>query len=480
MCLHICFILNFVTKIIVKFKELRMFLNKGDVVKLQIDNITSGGEGIGRIQGYPIFVANTAIGDNIEAEITLANKKYGKANLIKVLEPSADRIEPKCKIYKVCGSCQWHHIGYEKQLEYKKNNVIDCFNKFYGKNLLVKDVISSDNIYNYRCKIQYPVRQTKNSKRIIAGYYKENSHELVNVKYCPIQPEIIDQITEFLRTESKELDISAYNEKTKKGLLRHFVFRYGYSNDEILFTAVVNANKTPQSIKLLCENVFEKFPEIKGSLINFNTTASNLILTDKFELITGKNHLIEELQGRKFKISAGSFFQVNPSAAIKLFNVVENMLKEKINLVTLLDVYAGVGSFSIWLKDIVENITAVEYSSHSAIDAQENIKLNNCEDKINYIEGNADNILSELVKLNKSYEVVLLDPPRKGCSPDALKAAANLAEKNIIYVSCNPATLARDTAILEQLNFNPEYVQPVDMFCQTHHVECVVMFNRAN
>lgn len=453
-------------------------MKKNDVLELKIDNITNGGEGIGRIDGYPVFVENTAIEDVIKVKLTVANKRYAKGQIVEIVEPSTHRIEPKCRIFKVCGGCQWHHIDYAKQLEYKKIIIKDCFRKFAKIDVPVNDVIPSDNIYNYRCKVQYPVQQTKNSKRILAGYYKKNSHDIINIKHCPIQPSIIDEITEYLRLRAQELGITAYEEETNTGMLRHFVFRIGYSSDKMLLTIVINAPKPLEIAEALCQDIAQKYPQIEGTLLNFNTTGSNLILGNKFHLVTGNDFLIEELKGRKYKISAGSFFQVNPSAGVKLFDVTEEIIKSKTDNPTILDVYAGVGSFSIWLKDLAKEITAIDSSSHSSMDAVENIKLNNCEQKITYIEGNADNILTELVEKNSNYDVVILDPPRKGCSPEVLESAASLANKYIIYVSCNPSTLARDTAILAELNYTPEFIQPVDMFCHTHHVECVMLFSK--
>lgn len=453
-------------------------LNKSDIIEIKIDSLAHGGEGIGRHEGIPVFVAETAPGDVVKAEIISAKQNYAKAKLVEVIEPSPHRIKPFCPIAKACGGCQWQHIAYDEQLKAKKKIVEDSFKKIAGVDVPVKDVLACENTTEYRCKVQYPVQQTKNSKRFLAGYYKKGSHDLVNIKYCPIQAKIIDEITEYIRDKAQQLELTAYNERTKKGLIRHIVYRYSYTHKNLALIIVINSQKSNEKLATLCNAVKSKFKEIIGVLVNFNTKGTNVILGNNYQLINGQDYIEENLEGRKFKISAGSFFQVNPPSAVKMFNEAESAIKSRLQNPTVLDVYAGVGSFTIWLKDIASKIVAIEENPYAVSDARENLKLNNCEDKITYLEGNADKLLADLANENTKFDVVVLDPPRKGCAKEAIDAIIKLAEKYIIYVSCDPATLARDVKILNENGFIPEYVQPVDMFCHTYHIESIVVLKR--
>lgn len=363
-----------------------------------------------------------------------------------------------------------------RAVKIKKLIIQECMQKIAGLEIPVKEVISGDEITEYRCKVQYPVQQTKISKRFLAGYFKKNTHEVVNIKYCPIQPRIIDEITEFLRNKAKELNLTAYSEKRKKGLIRHFVFRYNQTNKNLLLTIVINDKKIYPNLKKLCLETKKQFLEIAGVLINFNTTHSNLILGDKTELLEGTGFIEEVLEGKTFKISAESFFQVNPTAAKKMFLEVRKIVEEKGEKFSVLDVYAGSGSFSIFLSDLASRITAVEENESSVNDGIENLKINKI-NNISFMKGNADNVLKDLEEKQEKFDVVVLDPPRKGCSETVINSVKNLANKYIIYISCNPSTLARDIKLLSD-NFIPEFIQPVDMFCHTYHVESITVLSR--
>lgn len=458
-------------------------IKNGDIIDLNIEKLTYGGEGLGRTDGIPVFVPETVSGDEIKAEITSVKKNFAKAVIKEIITPSEYRIKPFCPLAKACGGCQWQHISYEEQLRSKKKIIEECIQKIAGIDVPVKDLIRSDEIAEYRCKIQYPVQQTKVSKRFLAGYYRKSTHDIVNIKYCPIQPRIIDEIAEFLRKKAQELELTAYNEKRKTGLIRHFVFRYSQTNKDLLLTIVINAKESNEIIEELCVSAKNEFNELSGVLVNFNTKNSNVILGDKTELITGNKYIEEILDSKTFRISAESFFQVNPLTAQKMFSEVRNIVEEKYSRnndnnsekPSILDVYSGSGSFSIFLADLASNILAVEESDSSVEDGLENLKLNKIKN-IFFLKGNADNMLKDLAEENRKYDVVILDPPRKGCSESVIESVKKLAGKHIIYISCNPSTLARDIKLLSD-NFIPEFIQPVDMFCHTYHVESIVLLN---
>ena len=333
-------------------------------------------------------------------------------------------------------------------------------------------MIKSPEIREFRSKIQYPVTQTKVSKRIIAGYYKKGSHELVNIKYCPIQPKIIDKITEFIRKTAQELNISGYNEKTHKGDLRHIVYRYSKSENECIVIFVVNDTKLNDKFKKLSKKLMAEFAHIKGCLINYNTKKSNLIMTDDTRKIDGENYITEKVEDKIYKISANSFFQVNIGSAKNIFNTVKDIILKNYQKPRLLDAYSGVSSFGIWLSDAASEVVSVEEAPSATKDAAENVKLNGIKN-LTALNGDAKEIFEELVQKGEKFDVTLLDPPRKGCEKASLDYAIKLTKTAIIYVSCNPSTLARDLKYLHENGFKTKYIQPVDMFCHSYHIESV-------
>ena len=455
-------------------------LKNGDITRINIDSLAYGGEGVGKIDGLTVFVPDSVSGDELEIELISVKKSFAKGKIVKIINPSTHRIKPFCALFNVCGGCQWQHISYDEQIRAKKKIVEDNIKKIAHLDVPVNDVLPGDYNAEFRCKVQYPVQQTKVSRRFLAGYYKKASHELVNIKYCPIQPDIINKITQFVREKAIELSLTAYNEKHRKGLIRHLVYRYSQTQKKLIVIVVINAEKITPEVVELCRAIRLEFPEVAGTLINFNKTNTNLILGRKTELITGKDFVEETLAGRKFKISANSFFQVNPSAAVKMFDTVYDIIKNKGGKPSILDVYSGVGSFSIWIKSLASAITAIEENPHAVKDALENIKLNSDIEGANIetIEGNADEILQKFIESNIKFDVTILDPPRKGCSEEALNSVVSLTDKYIIYVSCNPSTLARDMKFLFEKGFIPEFIQPVDMFCHTYHIESIAVLTK--
>ena len=313
--------------------------------KVEIKSLVYGGAGVGHLDnGKTVFVDDVVDGDFIEAEIYSDKKHFAFACVKNLLTPSKYRIDPVCKLSKVCGGCQWQHVDYEHQLDVKTRIVKDTLQKALKKEIYVERTIASPDNLQYRCKVQMPVSQTKTSKRILAGYFKKNSHELVNIKYCPIQPDIIGEICEYLKEAIQKKNIRAYDEKTQKGMIRHFVFRYSSTNKKILLIFVVNSKSTAPDLRIVADEVRHKFPQISGVCVNFNKQNSNVIMGENFELISGDDFIEENLEGRIYHISKGSFFQVNPRSALNIFKTAEDMLKSQFNgkIPVLLDAYSGV------------------------------------------------------------------------------------------------------------------------------------------
>lgn len=456
-----------------------MTLELKEIVEIKIDRLTYGGDGIGKTDNFVVFVENSAIGDLLKVEITEVKKSFAKGKIVEILEPSKTRVEPKCKLIEQCGGCNWQHIDYKSQLDAKKEAIEYNIKRIGGLDVPIKDVLPSENPYHYRCKVQYHAEEIKGSDLIKIGYYEKGSNHVVDIDNCPIQPEILDKISNHIRENSKGFDI--YNDKTNSGLLKHVVFTYSMSKNELFIIFVLNLTKIPKSIERLALSCHEKFPEVVGTLANFNTKKTSMILGRGMKLIKGQDYVTEQLEDKTYRITAGSFFQVNPSSAITMFNTVKNIITERMDKPTILDVYAGVASFAIWLKDIATDITAIEEYPQAIKDARVNIDLNKHIEgsEIDIIQGNADKVLKDLANKGKSFEVVVLDPPRKGCSLVAIDSASKLAEKYIIYVSCNPATLGRDLKLLSERGFTAEYIQPLDMFCQTYHVESITVLKKS-
>lgn len=454
-------------------------MQKGDKLELFVEKLVFEGAGLARCGEAVVFVDGAAPQEKVLAEIISVNKNFAKARVIEILEKSPHRVKPFCSLANVCGGCCWQHVDYEEQLRQKKQIVSETLRKIAGEGFDVRDVIPSPKIKEFRHKIQYPVSQTKVSKRILAGYYKKNTHELVNIKHCPIQPEIIDEITEFIRNEAVKCGVSGYNEKKHKGLLRHIVFRHSVWDGNVLVNFVVNDKKISTNLKQLAQSVFSRFDCVIGCSANFNTQKTNTILGNRSETIVGQSFYKEKLGEKIYQISAGSFFQVNPGSALNILNTVKSMITAELDSPRILDAYSGVGSFGIFLGDIAKSVTCVEDFPPATADAFENVKHNGYKN-FEILTGDAKVQLESLLIAKKTFDVVIVDPPRKGLAPEAVKTAALLSENLIVYVSCNPSTLARDLKLFKAEGFQTLYVQPVDMFCHTYHIENVALLKKSD
>ncbi len=448
-----------------------------DILNVTAEKLVYEGSALSRVDSFPIFIDSACPEDKLKIKIKKSNKNYASAEILEITEPSPHRVKPFCPLHNVCGGCGWQHIDYNFQLEQKQNIVFETVKKITGKEIEVKPVLKSPLTKEYRYKVQYPVSQTKVSKRLLIGYYKKGSHELVNIKFCPIQPKIIDKITDFIRKAAQELEISGYNEKTGKGELRHIVFRYSGSENECIVIFVVNNTKTNEKFKKLSKKIMKEFAHVKGCLINYNTSRSNLILTQDTRKIDGQNYITEKIDDKIYKISANSFFQVNIGSAKNIFDTVKDIIEKNYPNPRILDAYSGVSSFGIWLASGAAEVVSVEEAPSATKDAAENIKLNNIKN-LTALNGDAKNIFENLVQKGEKFDVVLLDPPRKGCEKDSLDFAVKLTKKALIYVSCNPSTLARDLKYLHENGFCTKYIQPVDMFCHSYHIESVAWLEK--
>lgn len=446
----------------------------GDEIELKIEKLVAGGEGLARFEERAVFVENTAPDDLIFARVTQVNSNLVKAEIIDIIEPSPSRIKPKCAMAKICGGCEWQHVDYETQLRQKRQIVQETLKKFLGEHIEVKRVIPSPKIYEFRTKIQYPATQTKVSKRILAGYYKKKTHELINIKHCEIQPPVLDGIIEDVKAKAQELGIYAYEEKRHSGELRHIILRWSEAFSNCLLVLVVNSNSASKEIVELLKFIYEKYEIVAGCLVNFNERKTNVIMGKETNLICGEGFYKEKLEDITYKIGAKSFFQVNPGSAVNILNVAKKMILENTIKPRILDAYSGVGTFGIWMSDIANEVFCVEEVEEAAQLAQENAELNSASN-LTVKGGDVSKIFEELKAYKKEFDVIILDPPRKGVEENALIDLLSFNPQIIIYVSCNAATLSRDLKFLHKNGYKTEYVQPVDMFCHTHHIESVAM-----
>ena len=437
---------------------------------VEIEELSNLGAGIAKHEGKVIFVENTCPGDRVKIKITKQNKTYSFGQLVEIINPSKHRVNPFCPMQKVCGACQIQFIDYKEQLKIKQQIVKDYSRNL---NLEVGETVPSPEIKGYRHKIQYPVSETKNSKRIIAGYYKPKSHEIVNIKYCPIQPEICDEIIDYIRENAPKYNISGYREKSHSGILKHIVIRSSAETGNNLLVMVINDNKISKQIKQFGEDIYNRFDKISGVCVNFNNKKTNLILSNKTQILCGEDYIEEKLCGITFKIGANTFFQVNPKSAENIFQYVKQYIKENFESPTILDAYAGIAAFGIVMSNISQKVVSVEENQESINLAKEVLELN----KIHNVDLYAMDTAKYLETTEQKFDVTILDPPRKGCTQESLDGVLKVTKSKIIYVSCNPQTLARDLEYLISKGGKVNFIQPFDMFCHTYHVESVAVID---
>ena len=447
-------------------------MNINDEFIVKIEKLSNLGTGITRVEGQIVFVENACPEDILKIKITKVNKNYAKAQSIEIITPSVHRVKPFCPLHNVCGSCQMQFIDYDYQLVLKKQIVEDALKTIGKIDIPVNNPIRSPHIKAFRHKVQCPVSQTKVSGRLLAGYYKPQSHEIVNIKYCPIQPEICDKIIDFIRQNASKYNISGYKEKKHSGDLRHIVIRYSSQNEKNLVTLVFNSSKLLDKYKTFAMSIFNEFENVAGVCINLNNKKTNVILGRETECVCGKDFIEEKILDKTFKIGADTFFQINPKSAENIFKYVKDEIS-KHNNPTVLDAYAGIAAFGIAVCDVCRKVVSVEENKNSINKAYEALEINN----IKNVELHANDTTKYLKSIKKKFDITILDPPRKGCTEESLEETLKHTKEKIIYISCNPATLARDLKFLIEKGCTLESIQPFDLFCHTFHVENVAIIN---
>ena len=463
--------------------EQKLNLKKNQEISLTIEDFTKEGEGLGKYQGFPFFVKDTVIGDEVRVSITKLKKNYGYARLVEIVTPSKDRVTPPCPVARQCGGCKLQQISYEKQLSFKKSLVEGCLMRIggFGKEDIeqkIEPVYGMEEPWHYRNKAQFPVGYDKEGN-LVAGFYAGRTHSLVANTNCAIQAEVTHPIVEKVLTYMKENKISAYDEKNHSGLVRHILTRIGFTTGEIMVCLIVNGTK--KQLKHI-DKLVDDLKTIEGMtsiIVNTNTDKTNKILGLRCETVWGQDYIEDYIGNIKYQIGPLSFYQVNPQQTKVLYSKALEYAELK-GQELVWDLYCGIGTISLFLAQKAKQVYGVEIIKEAIDDARRNAALNHM-DNVEFFVGKAEEVVpAQYEKTGIHPDVIVVDPPRKGCDAILLNTMLDMAPKRIVYVSCDPATLARDLKILCEEKYTLEKVSVVDQFSHSVHVESVCALKRVD
>ncbi|QGQ94154.1 23S rRNA (uracil(1939)-C(5))-methyltransferase RlmD [Paenibacillus psychroresistens] len=451
------------------------------------------GEGVGRVDGFTLFIHGALPGEQVLVRVVKLKKQFGYGKLIKVLKVSPERVEAPCTIYKQCGGCQLQHLSYEGQLKYKRQMVVDSLErigklavrhsgeersqgqgvKLGEEGILVHPTIGMSDPWRYRNKAQVPIAQVDGN--LVGGFYAQGSHRIIDMDTCLIQHENNDEVIRRVKSISREMGISAYDEATHKGLLRHVVVKIGVRTGEMMLVLVTNGETIPH-VETLIMKIRHKIPNVKSICHNVNREKTNVIFGNRTSVLWGAEFIHDYIGDIKFEISARSFYQVNPIQTEVLYQKALDYAGLTGNEIVI-DAYCGIGTISLFLAKNARHVYGVEIVGEAIADARRNAKLNDLRN-VSFAVGKAEEIIPAWRADGIVPDVIVVDPPRKGCEPELLETMLEMRPKRIVYVSCNPATLARDLTRLVEGGYVVTEAQPVDMFPHTVHVEAVVLLVR--
>lgn len=467
----------------------------GQRLQLNIEDMAAGGESVGRSGNFVFFIPQGAPGDEVEVEITEVRKNFGRAKIVRIIRPSARRITPACPVYSNCGGCQYQHIAYDFQLQIKTKAVKDALGHLTKlAPIKVHPCRKMEHPWNYRNKVQTvisakpflfagqdkpvleasgvvaPTGSNRPAFRPYLGFYAQGSHRVVKIEECPIQDALNNKALQAAREAMEKLQWPAYNEKDGSGLVRYLMTRASLNTRQVLLV-VVSAQPRLPNLQEFLNHVRRKVPSLVGVFLNFNPHQTNVVLGTRNQLLWGKDYLVEEVAGLKFQVSPTSFFQVNTKGLQALYEILDAYcdVRDKDQVV---DLYCGVGSLSLFLAKKAKKVLGVDISAEAIEDAVVNSDLNGFKNT-DFLAGSSEKVLPALYRKGQRFSLALLDPPRKGCELEVLQTIGRMKIPKVVYVSCNPASLARDLEILAGLGYTTHEIQPLDMFPQTYHVECV-------
>ena len=460
-------------------------MNKNDIVTVEITDIGVSGEGIGHVDGYTLFIKDAVIGDVVEAKVMKAKKNYGYARLMKVITPSEYRVEPKCAFARRCGGCQIQEMSYDRQLVFKDQKIRGNLERIGGFtkdqiDTVMQPVVGMEHPFGYRNKAQFPFGTDKEGNPI-TGFYAGRTHDIIANTDCALGVEQNKEILEIILQYMRENKIKSYDEKTGKGLIRHALIRYGFKTKEIMVCLVVNGKKLPKA-----ERLIEKLIQIEGMTsitISPNTRRDNVIMGDSYEILWGQGYITDYIGNVKYQISPLSFYQVNPVQTEKLYGLALEYADLKGDE-TVWDLYCGIGTISLFLAQKAKQVYGVEIVPQAIDDAKENAKINAI-DNAEFFVGKAEEVLPEYyAEYEREHngetahaDVIVVDPPRKGCDETLLETIVKMQPEKVVYVSCDSATLARDLKYLCANGYEIKMCRGVDQFPQSVHVETVVLLS---
>ncbi len=450
-------------------------LKKNELIQLKITGLTSEGSGVGHYNGMAVFVAGAAVGDDLTCVIIKAKPNYAIGKIQQILTPSEDRTPSDCSVFPRCGGCVFRHMTYEAELRHKEQRVRDSFARIGHLDVSVSPICGGARYNHYRNKAQYPVA-TLNG-RLVAGFYAPFSHRVIGCRNCLLQPPEFENLLNVFARWAEKYKIPTYDERTGRGLLRHIYLRKAFGTGEIMVCAVINGERLYKAQELTA--ALRKADEnVKTVLVNRNNEDTNVILGKENDVLYGPGYIEDVLCGKRFRVSPLSFYQVNHDQAERLYaKAAEFALAGGAD--TVMDLYCGAGTIGLTMADQVEKLIGVEIVPEAVADAKVNAKLNDAKNA-EFICGDAAKAAAVLNARGEKPDAVILDPPRKGCDASLLRTVAEMGPERIVYVSCDPATLARDCAVLDGLGYKVKEVCPFDLFPRTAHCEAVCKLLRSD
>ncbi|MCT3099464.1 23S rRNA (uracil(1939)-C(5))-methyltransferase RlmD [Lactococcus lactis] len=448
---------------------------KNDIFEAEVLDLTHEGQGVVKIDSFPFFVDNALPGERIKMHVLKVGKSFGFGRVDEFISQSKHRVTQLNLDYLRTGIADFGHLSYDEQVKFKHKQVVDILRKTAGKSdYPVLPVVEAIKTINYRNKAQIPVQMVDGL--LNTGFYRKNSHTLIPVEDFYIQHPEIDAVVLFLRDEFRKINLQAYDEKTRKGWLRNIVVRRAFHTGEMMITLVVTSKKLPEKVELVIDHLVERFTNIKSVQLNINSGTGSFILGKEFILLYGKDFITDLMLDKTYQISAPAFYQVNTPQAEKLYETAYEFAGLKPGDVVI-DAYSGIGTIGISMADRVAKVYGMEVVPAAVENAKRNAQLNELENT-HYEVGTAEKIMPKWLSEGIKPDVIFVDPPRKGLDEGFIKAAAMMNPRRIVYISCNPATFARDVVRFEAEGYLLDKVQPVDLFPQTHHIELVASFNK--
>lgn len=448
-------------------------LIKNQIYEALVTDYTAQGQGVAHIDGCAVFIPNAIAGERVTVRIEKAQKTWAVGKIVELLEKSPHRVNRDCPVAKLCGGCDFWHMDYEEETRLKAQRVLDSLNRLGGESLTSLEITPAPTCLGYRNKAQYPVSQ-KNG-RVYAGFFRAGTHQVVENQRCRILPQEIDACKDAVVAYANQVGVSAYDEETGKGLLRHIFVRRGAVSRQILVCLVVNGNAIPKREALIGR--LKKVPGFTSLTLSVNRRPGNTILGDRFVTLYGPGWIEDRLCGLNFRLSPRSFYQVNHDQAEKLYRAAISLADiQKTD--TVLDLYCGVGTITLAMASSAGRVIGVEVIPQAVADAEDNARRNGIQNAA-FFCGDAGQAALELERTGTKADVVVVDPPRKGLSGDTIDALARFSPKRLVYVSCDPATLSRDVTLLKQQGFRLQSAQVFDLFPRCAHVETVVLMSRS-